>query len=158
MRRTIIPIALLAWSCMTKAPATVPAKVAAPSPTQVINNRYVSDVSARIAGREKEPAEKVFKNIQIPWLKDDSAETFLSIMNEGYSRALGVTCTHCHDENDFASDAKRPKRAAREMAVMHHGINQQLARMENLDPARKQRFINCRTCHRGAVSPLAPPR
>ena len=37
-------------------------------------------------------------------------------MNYGYSRALGVSCMHCHVEQDFASDEKRPKRAAREMA------------------------------------------
>ena len=75
----------------------------------------------------------MFKNIKIEWLKDVPAGDFLGIMNGGYAKALGVRCTHCHVEDDFASDDLRPKRAAREMAVMHHGINQQLARMEHLE-------------------------
>jgi hypothetical protein len=154
MRRTIILTVLFMGSCMPKAPtATVPARTTTVSPTQQINNRYASDVSARIAGHEKDPAEKVFKNVQIPWLKNVPAETFLAIMNEGYSRALGVTCKHCHDDHDFASDAKRTKLAAREMAVMHHAINEQLVKMQHLELTKEERFINCRTCHRGAINP-----
>ena len=81
------------------------------------------------------------------------AETFLVIMNVGYSRALGVRCTHCHVEQDFASDEKRPKRAAREMAVMHRMINGQLRQMQNLEPPPDKRSINCFSCHRGAIDP-----
>jgi hypothetical protein len=76
-------------------------------------------------------------------------------MNFGYSRALGVACTHCHVEQDFASDDKRPKRAAREMAVMHKAINEELGRMQNLQSKPEQRFINCTTCHRGAINPAS---
>ena len=79
-------------------------------------------------------------------------------MNGGYSRALGVSCTHCHVEEDFSSDDKRQKRAAREMARMHRMINEQLGKMENLETPAAQRSINCATCHRGAVSPLAADR
>ena len=75
-------------------------------------------------------------------------------MNTGYAKALGVTCSHCHDVGDFASDDKRPKRAAREMAGMHFGINQQLLKMENLaTQPPERRFINCMTCHRGQIKP-----
>jgi hypothetical protein len=81
----------------------------------------------------------------------------LDIMNGGYSRALGVRCTHCHVEQDFASDDKRPKRAAREMAAMHLTINQTLARMGNLESSPEDRFINCATCHRGQVDPYEQP-
>ena len=81
------------------------------------------------------------------------AENLIDIMNYGYSRALGVSCTHCHVEQDFASDEKRPKRAAREMAVMHHGVNDQLRQMKNLDSPTGDRNINCYTCHRGAIHP-----
>ena len=104
-----------------------------------------------------EPASAVFKNLKIDWLKDEPADNFLGIMNGGYAKALGVRCTHCHVEDDFASDDLRPKRAAREMAVMHHGINQQLARMEHLEGPPQDRFINCATCHRGRVDPHDPP-
>jgi hypothetical protein len=125
---------------------------------QDLNDRLVKQWIDRIAGREQEPAERVFKNIQIPWLKTVGARTFLAIMNGGYSRALGVGCTHCHVEQDFASDDKRQKRAAREMARMHRAVNEQLEKMENLETSATNRSINCATCHRGAVSPLAADR
>jgi len=98
----------------------------------------------------------LFKSLKIDWLKDEPADSFLGIMNGGYAKALGVRCTHCHVEDDFASDDLRPKRAAREMATMHHGINQQLGRMENLEGSPQDRFINCATCHRGRVDPHHP--
>ena len=155
MKRLTIALALLGWSCLQPTPQkAVPApQPPAVSPTQATNDKYVSEVSARIVGHENDPAEQVFKNVQIPWLKKVPAGRFLTIMNRGYSHALGVTCTHCHDVNDFASDVKRPKLAAREMAEMHHAINDQLNKMQHLDPAKKERFINCTTCHRGAVDP-----
>lgn len=122
---------------------------------QRTNDRFVRQIAERIAGRETEPAENVFNNIQ--WLKGVRAQLLLTIMNEGYSRALGVACTHCHVESDFSSDDKRPKRAAREMAAMHRLINQQLRGMKELEAPADKRAINCSTCHRGAVNPMAPP-
>ena len=127
------------------------------NPNQEINNRFVKELSEKIAGRENEPAEKVFKNIQIEWFKNVPAGRFLRIMNAGYSRALGVACTHCHVEQNFSSDDKRPKRAAREMAVMHKMINDQLVKMQNLEIKPEERFINCSTCHRGTINPIANP-
>ena len=120
---------------------------------QEINDSFVQKITKQIAGHEQEPAEKVFKNVQI--MKTAPAARFLLIMNLGYARGLGVTCTHCHVETDFSSDDKRPKRAAREMAVMHRSINDQLAKMQNLEPNPNGHFINCSTCHRGGVDPLA---
>jgi hypothetical protein len=120
---------------------------------QQTNDAFVEKIRKQIAGHEQEPAEKVFKNIQI--LKNVPAGRLLLMMNLGYSHALGVTCTHCHLEQDFSSDDKRPKRAAREMAVMHRSINDQLTKMQNLDPNPQGHFINCSTCHRGAVDPMA---
>jgi hypothetical protein len=140
-----------------KAPATAraaqPSPVAAPADTvQEFNTARVREVLATIAGRENEPAERVFKNVK--QMGSAPARTFLTIMNGGYARALGVRCTHCHVEGDYASDDKRPKRAAREMAVMHRMINQELAKMDNLaTPKDQNRAINCSTCHRGTVRP-----
>ena len=125
---------------------------------QDVNDRLLKQSIDQIKGRENDPAEQVFKNIQIPWLKTVPAGLFLRIMNGGYSRALGVSCTHCHVEEDFSSDDKRQKRAAREMAKMHRAINEQLGKMENLEAPANERSINCATCHRGAVSPLAADR
>lgn len=136
----------------TPPPAALPA---AQSSNQEINSRFVKQISDRIAGHENEPAEQVFKNIQ--WLKGVPAGRLLLIMNLGYSRALGVNCSHCHVEQDFASDDKRPKRATREMAAMHRTINEQLKKMQNLEP-KPNRAINCSTCHRGAIDPTAAER
>src|SRR3954469_14536287 len=94
--------------------------------TAAFNARATREIAERIKGREQARARDVFKNLRIEWLADAPAATFLEIMDVGYSRALGVRCTHCHVEGDFASDEKRPKQAAREMAAMHHAINQQL--------------------------------
>jgi hypothetical protein len=125
--------------------------------TQEFNDRVEARLKQRLGTRASEPASAVFKNLKIDWLKDEPADNFLGIMNGGYARALGVRCTHCHVEDDFASDDLRPKRVAREMAVMHYGINQQLARMEHLEDPPQDRFINCATCHRGRVDPHDPP-
>ena len=125
---------------------------------QDVNERLLKQLTDRIKGRENDTAEQVFKNVQLPWLKTVPAGLFLRIMNGGYSRALGVSCTHCHVEDDFSSDDKRQKRAAREMARMHRMINDQLGKMENLEAPATERSINCATCHRGAVSPLAADR
>src|SRR5215469_17092078 len=106
-----------------------PAPSATKEPTnQEINDTLVQKISKQIAGHEQEPAAQVFKNIQLDVFKKTAASRLLLIMNLGYSRALGVNCTHCHVEEDFSKDDKRPKRAAREMALMHFSINQQLAK------------------------------
>ena len=117
----------------------------------------MQEVLARVGDRAALPASQVFKNIQV--MPNPPARTFLIIMNQGYAKALGVRCTHCHVEGNFASDEKRPKRAAREMAAMHRMINDRLQAMENLDLPKPNRFINCSTCHRGMINPLSePPR
>ena len=134
------------------------ATAAAPPPAkkpsvQETNDQIAAKVLKSIAGHENEPAEQVFMDIRIERLKQVPAARFLDIMNHGYAKALGVTCTHCHVETDFSSDEKRPKRAAREMAAMHLMINKTLHDMKELDDPADQRSINCSTCHRGSVDP-----
>jgi hypothetical protein len=119
------------------------------------NLRMAQQVLASVGDRQNEPAKNVFKNISV--LPNTPVRTFLIIMKDGYAKALGVRCTHCHVEGDFASDDKRPKRAAREMAAMHRTINDRLQAMQNLDLPLQNRFINCSTCHRGMINPLAEP-
>ena len=120
---------------------------------QDVNTRFVRELTEQLGERLNQPAHLAFKNIKIEWFKDVPAKQLLEIMDGGYAKALGVRCTHCHVADDFASDDKRPKRAAREMAAMHWDINQRLARMQNLTGAPEERFINCATCHRGATGP-----
>jgi hypothetical protein len=156
--RGLLAVTIVACACFaywqTQRPLlAVPHSQAQTPTTQEVNDRFAKQYLERIAGQEKEPASKVFKNMQLPGLKDVPAANLINIMNLGYSRALGVTCTHCHVEQDFASDEKRPKKAAREMAVMHRAINEQLSKMQSLEIAPQERLINCSTCHRGSVNP-----
>src|SRR5215475_16184634 len=102
--------------------------------TQDVNDALVQQISKQIAGHEQEPSGQVFKNIQVDFLQKVPAGRLLLIMNQGYSRALGVNCKHCHAADDFSKDDKRPKRCARDMALMHFSINQQLTKMQNLAP------------------------
>jgi Photosynthetic reaction centre cytochrome C subunit len=150
-------------SCQRVPPASAvqPAAVQ-PAPQAVdtvseANARTAQNVLLRIAGKEDVPAESVFKNVKI--LNHVPARTFITIMNIGYARALGVKCSFCHVEEDFSSDEKRPKRAAREMAAMHRMINQELAKMQYISiPPTENRSINCSTCHRGTVNPIKASR
>lgn len=123
------------------------------NPHQEANDRIMNAVLAKIAGRENEPAEQVFKNVQS--MKGMPAGRFVRVMNMGYSRALGVACTHCHFGSDYSSDEKRPKRAAREMMAMNRMINERLRTLENLEGKPEETFVNCTTCHRGQVDPNA---
>ncbi|MBX7172426.1 MAG: c-type cytochrome [Pyrinomonadaceae bacterium] len=109
-----------------------------------------------IKGKEKEPAETVFKNIQT--FKGRPAAQLLAIMELGYSRSLGVTCTHCHTPEDWSSESKNQKQVARDMAAMTQNINTQL--LKNIKNINEKAVINCTTCHRGQVTPalnLPPP-
>ena len=179
MRRTGVLILAITLGCATApAPQTVPstAQPATPTPApappgqpapaaaarpsgpivnthQEANDRIMNAVLARIAGRENEPAEQVFKNIQS--MKGMPAGRLVRVMNMGYRRALGVACTHCHFGQDYSSDEKRPKRAAREMMAMNKMINERLRSLENLEGKPEENFVNCTTCHRGQVEPNA---
>ena len=156
MKRT--PALLIAGLCLVLSCRTS----SSPQPTQPAfdpaleaeREEHVQEVLQQIRGRENEPAEQVFKNIQI--MKGVPAGRLLRIMNVGYSQSLGVECSHCHVEDYWEVDEKRPKRAAREMIVMTREINEHIDTLKNLegdDPT-----VNCTTCHRGQVRPAATLR
>jgi Photosynthetic reaction centre cytochrome C subunit len=172
MRVVSILVFLLAFGCgaapqpqstpMGAAPAVTPAAGAATAtpapavrvnPNQEENDQIARAVSERIAGRENEPAERVFKNIQS--LKGMPVGRLVRVMNMGYSRALGVSCLHCHFGQDYSSDEKRQKRAAREMMAMNRTINERLRSLQNLEGKPEEKFVNCTTCHRGQTDPNA---
>ena len=157
----VLVIVLAGWKARVSEAESQQAPPAAAQTTpkelsnQEINDAFVEQISKQIAGHEQEPSGQVFKNIQVDFLKKAPAGRLLLIMNQGYSRALGVNCKHCHVEDDFSKDDKRPKRCARDMALMHFSINQQLVKMQNLEPNPNGHFINCSTCHRGQIDPMA---
>lgn len=99
-----------------------------------------------------------FTNLRV--LPRDIAPRELVTMMAGFTRALGVRCTHCHvgeesiplAEYDFASDERPAKRTARAMLEMVEQINTgHLAALEDrADPPVR---VDCVTCHRGARHP-----
>lgn len=103
-----------------------------------------------IKGKEDQPAGEVFKNIKM--MKQVPAGRLLRIMEFGFSQSLGVTCTHCHNPNNFADEEKRQKQITRDMMVMAGKINNELlANIDNIESDKPT--INCTTCHRGEVTP-----
>jgi hypothetical protein len=135
----------------TPSPSPPPSAAPSSNPNQELNDQIARAVAEMIAGRENEPAEKVFKNILS--LKGMPAGRFVRVMNMGYSRALGVSCYHCHLGWDYSSDEKRPKRAAREMMDMNRIVNEKLHSLQNLEGKPEEHFVSCSTCHRGHTDP-----
>jgi hypothetical protein len=117
-------------------------------------NPHVTELLKQIVGKENRPAGEVFKNVTM--MKEVPAGRFLRIMDVGYSRSLGVDCSHCHVEDRWDADEKRPKRAAREMMKMVAEINERLAEMPEID--NTEPVVNCTTCHRGYVKPALQMR
>jgi diadenosine tetraphosphate (Ap4A) HIT family hydrolase len=110
----------------------------------------LADLTKQIAGKETQPAEQVFKNIQT--LKGVPAGRLLRIMELGYGRSLGVNCTHCHVVGQWDKDDKAAKPIAREMAKMSQTINNDLLKnIKNLKGPNP--IVNCTTCHRGQIKP-----
>jgi hypothetical protein len=110
----------------------------------------IEELMKSIKGREQEPAEKVFKNVQL--LKQVPAGQLIEIMRTGFSRSLGVRCSYCHVMGQWDKDEKDEKQAAREMMKMTQAINNQyLAGMKGLMSEHPQ--VTCATCHRGQEKP-----
>jgi hypothetical protein len=112
---------------------------------------YIAQMMQKIAGRETQPAEQVFENIQV--LKGLTAAALVHKMDKEYAEALGWNCTNCHrlaNQGDFASDTSTDKRRARFMQQMQNDIN--TAELPQLYPKDTPR-VTCATCHRGYNEP-----
>ena len=113
-------------------------------------------VMRSIAGRENQPAERVFKNIKI--LKGFPAGRLVNIMNMGFGRSLGVSCGFCHVPGKWDLDDKEQKNTARLMFAMVQTINRDYISKVPTDSARRSPppVVNCFTCHRGNSRPMGP--
>ena len=77
----------------------------------------------------------------------------------GFTRALGVRCSHCHvgkegeplSTYDFVSDENPNKERAREMLRLLGSVNGHLAKIEPSGAERVNMW--CHTCHRGRPRP-----
>ncbi|HET9729457.1 MAG TPA: photosynthetic reaction center cytochrome c subunit family protein [Acidimicrobiia bacterium] len=152
----------------TPAPGPTPAPSAQPGvsepPTAIVRRvppsrdslaklraNYVAQVMHKIAGRENEPAEQVFENVQV--LKGITAAELVRKMDKDYGEALSWNCTNCHrfaPQGNFASDTSNDKRRARFMQQMQNDIN--LVTLPKLYPKDTPK-ITCATCHRGYNEP-----
>jgi len=91
--------------------------------------------------------------------KDWTGQRLRPVMT-GFTRALGVRCSHCHvgeegrplSSYDFASDDNPNKGRARDMLRMLRSINDHL---EKIEPSGAERVnMWCHTCHAGRPRPM----
>ena len=66
-----------------------------------------------------------------------------------FRTALGVECTYCHVQGDFASDENPKKEVGRMMISMTREINAKFP--------DGQQHVRCFTCHRGTNIPATEP-
>ena len=77
---------------------------------------------------------------------------------QAIAASLGVQCNYCHVQegrggrNDFATDEKAPKKAARGMMLLTREINEKLAPAVGKAADATTR-VGCATCHRGVPIP-----
>ncbi len=118
--------------------------------------KWMKEVLASIKGKEKLPADSVFKNLKVIKGKSTiSAEHFLLMMNYGWSKELGISCSYCHIPGKWDSDSLPPKNVARGMWNMRQQINGEiLPKITGKDYWGNPK-VTCVTCHRGEPIPSA---
>ncbi|MSV34583.1 MAG: c-type cytochrome [Bryobacterales bacterium] len=71
---------------------------------------------------------------------------------QNFNAALGVQCTYCHVQGDFASDANPKKDIARKMISMVRLIDTSFPSSAGVFPDGYHE-VDCSTCHRGNAKP-----
>ena len=95
-------------------------------------------VTGTVAGAQA-PAPPPMTNLQI-FPKDTPRAQVVATM-QAFTASLGVACNYCHVQegrggrNDFATDEKPPKKAARGMMLLAREIN---TKLPELDPNNAQ--------------------
>jgi len=118
--------------------------------------KYMNEVMESIKGKEKLPADSVFKNLKvIKGASNISAEHLLWMMNWGWSAELGVSCSHCHVTGKWESDELITKDIARGMWLMRVKINSEILPGITGMNYDKNPAVTCITCHRGKAIPDA---
>jgi len=119
-----------------------PAATPTASDAAARQKELLDHVRERIKGRETEPAEAVFRNIEI--LRGKPASRLPGMM-AALTGLLGVTCTTCHVPGHFESEELSAKRTARQHFKMQAALNQEYFGGANA--------VSCWTCHRGVPKP-----
>jgi len=71
---------------------------------------------------------------------------------QNFNEALGVQCTYCHVEGDFAADTNPKKEMARKMIAMVRLIDTSFPSSAGVFPEGYHE-VDCSTCHRGSAKP-----
>ena len=108
-------------------------------------------LESSIAGREQQPAEQVFKNIQT--FKGMPAIRVLRIMEQAFVPNLGVSCSHCHVDKAWESDEKPAKGIARNMWTLRAQWQEEVRKATG----NAQATVTCYTCHKGQPKPAFAP-
>ena len=92
------------------------------------------------------PKQPAAKNLTIL-----APTTDIPFVMRNFSQALGVQCTYCHVQGDFAAESPR-KEVARKMIAMVRQIDATFPSSGGVYPAGFHE-VDCSTCHRGSVKP-----
>lgn len=111
----------------------------------------IRQLEKQIAGREQLPAEQVFANIQI--FKGMPAQRVLRVMELAFVPNLGVQCSHCHVEGNWASDDRPTKAIARGMWRLREETQEQVRKITG----KPDVAVTCYTCHKGQPRPAFAP-
>ncbi|HZN09394.1 MAG TPA: c-type cytochrome [Pyrinomonadaceae bacterium] len=99
---------------------------------------------------KKELAPKIdTPPVNLKVLKVATREEAEQIMRT-FASGLGVQCSYCHVQDNFASDDNPKKEVARRMIKMIQKIN--------ADFPDGKMHVSCYTCHRGETEPKTAPR
>jgi Photosynthetic reaction centre cytochrome C subunit len=85
-------------------------------------------------------------------LKLLAANTDMRFVMQSFNEALGVQCTYCHMQGDFADDSNPKKEIARKMIGMVRMIDTTFPSSVGVFPDGYHE-VDCITCHRGNVKP-----
>ncbi len=145
-----VSVAIATVTARAQAPAPTPPAPASVPDAPFDQAKALADLRKSIAGKEDQPAVDVFMNVTE--YRGVTAERLLRIMEFGFTRSLGVNCTHCHVAGHWDSDDKGAKETARAMSRMVIAINNEyLKKIPTLNSANPS--VNCTTCHRGQKRP-----
>src|SRR5882762_6774014 len=85
-------------------------------------------------------------------LKLLAPNTEIRFVMQSFNEALGVQCTYCHVQGDFAADTSPKKEIARKMIAMVRIIDTSFPSSAGVFPDGYHE-VDCSTCHRGSVKP-----
>jgi tetratricopeptide (TPR) repeat protein len=122
----------------------------------VVLGSSIGAAQAPAGAGQAPPPPPPMTNLQI--IPKDTPRPQVIQTMQAFTQALGVACNYCHVQegrggrNDFASDEKAPKKAARGMMLLARDINAKLPEAI-AKPADATTRVGCATCHRGVPIP-----